>query len=56
MAALPGQSATVLVLRFHNASAFPDLSWVGEGVSEVLTSELSATNLIVINREARWRP
>jgi tetratricopeptide (TPR) repeat protein len=51
--ALPAQSATVLILRFHNASEFPDLSWVGESVSEVLSSELSATDLIVINRETR---
>jgi tetratricopeptide (TPR) repeat protein len=53
LAALPAPSATVLVLRFHNASEFSDLSWVGESVSEVLTSELSATNLIVIDRGIR---
>lgn len=53
LAVLPAQSATVLVLRFHNASEFTDLSWVGESVSEVLNSELSATNLIVINRDIR---
>jgi Flp pilus assembly protein TadD/TolB-like protein len=53
LAALPASSATVLILRFHNASEFPDLSWVGESVSEVLSSELSATNLIVINRDTR---
>ncbi len=53
LAALPAQSATVLILRFHNASSFPDLSWVGESVSEVLSSELAATNLIVINRDTR---
>ncbi len=53
LAALPAQSATVLVLRFHNASAFSDLNWVGESVSEVLASELSATNLIVIDRDTR---
>jgi tetratricopeptide (TPR) repeat protein len=53
LAVLPAHSATVLILRFHNASEFPDLSWVGESVSEVLFSELSATNLIVINRDTR---
>jgi tetratricopeptide (TPR) repeat protein len=53
VAALPAQSATVLILRFHNASQFPDLSWVGESVSEVLSSELAATNLIVIDRDTR---
>lgn len=50
---LPAQSATVLVLRFHNASEFPDLSWVGEGISEVLSTELSTSNLIVIDRDKR---
>lgn len=53
LAALPAPSATVLILRFHNASSFPDLSWVGESVSEVLSSELAATSLIVINRDTR---
>lgn len=53
LAALPAHSATVLILRFHNASDFPDLSWVGESVSEVLSYELAATNLIVIDRDKR---
>ena len=53
LASLPVQSATVLVLRFHNASDFPDLNWVGESVSEVLSSELSSTSLIVIDRDTR---
>jgi TolB-like protein len=53
LASLPAQSATVLVLRFHNASDFPDLNWVGESVSEVLSSELSSTSLIVIDRDTR---
>jgi tetratricopeptide (TPR) repeat protein len=53
LAVLPAPSATVLILRFHNASSFPDLSWVGESVSEVLSSELAPTNLIVINRDTR---
>jgi tetratricopeptide (TPR) repeat protein len=53
LAVLPAQSATVLVLRFHNASTFPDLSWVGESVSEVLSTELSGTSLIVVNRDTR---
>lgn len=53
LACLPAQSATVLVLRFHNASDFPDLNWVGESVSEVLSSEISGTNLIVIDRDTR---
>jgi tetratricopeptide (TPR) repeat protein len=50
---LPAQSATVLILRLHNASPFPDLNWVGESVSEVLYSELSAANLIVVDRTTR---
>jgi tetratricopeptide (TPR) repeat protein len=53
LAALPAQSASVLILRFHNSSEFPDLSWVGESVSEVLYSELSDTSLIVIDRDTR---
>jgi tetratricopeptide (TPR) repeat protein len=53
LAVLPAQSATVLVLRFHNASDFPDLSWVGESISEVLSSELSDSSLIVIDRDKR---
>lgn len=53
LAVLPAQSATVLVLRFHNASEFTDLNWVGESVSEVLASELAGTNLIVIDRDLR---
>jgi TolB-like protein len=53
LACLPARSATVLILRFHNASEFPDLNWVGESVSEVLSSELASANLIVIDRETR---
>ncbi len=53
LAVLPAQSATVLILRFHNASTMPDLSWVGESISEVLVSELSSTDLIVVNRDTR---
>ncbi len=50
---LPAQSATVLVMRFYNASEYPDLNWVGESISEVLSAELSASNLIVIDRDKR---
>ncbi len=53
LAALPVRSATVLVLRFHNASQNADLSWVGESVSEVLRAELSASSAIVLDRETR---
>jgi len=53
LVALPAHAATVLVLRFHNASEFPDLNWIGESVSEILSSELSATSLIVIDRNNR---
>jgi tetratricopeptide (TPR) repeat protein len=42
-----------LVLRFHNSSDFPDLNWVGESVSEVLSSEIAGTSLIVIDRGTR---
>jgi tetratricopeptide (TPR) repeat protein len=53
MAALPARSATVLVLRFHNASQFPDLDWIGESVSETLDSELAKANQIVLDRDTR---
>lgn len=47
------QSATVLVLQFHNNSQYTDLNWVGESVSETLMDEFSAANQIVINRTSR---
>jgi tetratricopeptide (TPR) repeat protein len=53
LAALPAQSATVLVLRFHNNSQYSDLDWVGESVSETLNSEFGQANQIVLDRNAR---
>lgn len=47
------QSATVLVLRFHNTSRYPDLNWVGESIAETLRTELSGANQIVLDRESR---
>lgn len=46
-------SATVLVLQFHNSSQYPDLNWVGESVSETLKDSLGAGNQIVFSRDAR---
>lgn len=51
--ACSAKSVTVLVLPFHNSSSYPDLSWVGESISETLKDELSAQNQIVYGREAR---
>jgi tetratricopeptide (TPR) repeat protein len=53
LAALPLQSATILVLRFHNNSQYPDLDWVGESVSETLDSEFAQANQIVLDRDSR---
>jgi len=50
---LPAQSATVLVLQFHNNSQYSDLNWVGESVAETLMDEFSDANQIVINRTSR---
>ena len=46
-------ASTLLVLQFHNNSQYADLNWVGESVAETLTSELSSTNQIVLDRDAR---
>jgi tetratricopeptide (TPR) repeat protein len=55
---LPGVSciasgATVLVLQFHNASRYQDLTWVGESVSETLRDEYGSQRQIVFSRELR---
>ncbi len=47
------QPASVLVLPFHNESQYPDLTWVGEAVAEVLSGEFSTANQIVLDRDAR---
>lgn len=47
------QSATVLVLQFHNNSQYPDLNWVGESVADTLRTEFSGANQIVLDRESR---
>lgn len=46
------QSATVLVLQFHNSSQFADLNWVGESASETLRTEFSNANQIVFDRDS----
>jgi tetratricopeptide (TPR) repeat protein len=46
------QSATVLVVRFHNTSPYPDLDWVGESVAETLRSEFNQSDQIVPDRNA----
>jgi len=45
------QSATVLVVRLHNTSAYPDLDWVGESVAETLRSEFNQAGQIVLDHE-----
>lgn len=50
---MPALPATVLVLPFHNNSAYPDLNWVGESVAETLLTELAQGNQIVLGRAAR---
>jgi tetratricopeptide (TPR) repeat protein len=53
VAANAAQSATVLVLQFHNNSQYSDLNWVGESIAETLQSEFSAANQIVLDRDSR---
>ena len=53
LASYPAQSATVLVLRFHNTSQFSDLNWVGESIAETLMTEFGQANQIVIDRDNR---
>lgn len=48
----PANSATVLVLQFHNSSQFSDLNWVGESASETLRGEFSNANQIVFDRDS----
>jgi hypothetical protein len=52
MLAQPAQSATVLVVRFHNSSTYPDLDWVGESAAETLRAEFNQSDLIVPDRNA----
>ena len=52
LVAQPARSATVLVVRFHNSSAYPDLDWVGESVAETLRSEFNQSEQIVPDRNA----
>jgi tetratricopeptide (TPR) repeat protein len=51
--AFPARAATVLVLQFHNASQYRDLSWVGESISDTLQDQFNAQNQIVFGRHAR---
>lgn len=44
-------SATVLVVRFHNTSSYPDLDWVGESVAETLRAEFNQSSQIVPDHE-----
>jgi tetratricopeptide (TPR) repeat protein len=52
LVAQSAQSATVLVVRFHNASSYSDLDWVGESVAETLRSEFNQSDQIVPDRNA----
>jgi tetratricopeptide (TPR) repeat protein len=49
----PAQSATVLVLRFHNESQYSDLNWVGESISGTLEQEYGEAGEIALDRDAR---
>ena len=51
--AVRAQSATVLVLRFHNDSQYSDLNWVGESISGTLEQEYGQAGEIAIDRNAR---
>lgn len=51
--AAPANTATVLVLQFHNNSQYSDLDWVGESIAETLMNEFGAANEIVLDRESR---
>ncbi len=46
------QPAAVLVVQFHNESQYSDLNWVGESVSETLSSEFSDATQIVFDRDS----
>jgi tetratricopeptide (TPR) repeat protein len=50
--AQPAQTATILVIRFHNESQYADLNWVGESVSETLRSEFNQADQIVLDHDA----
>ncbi len=52
-AATPLQSATVLVLRFHNNSRYSDLNWVGESISGTLEQEYGQAGQIALERDVR---
>jgi tetratricopeptide (TPR) repeat protein len=52
-AARPAQSATVLVLRFHNNSQYSDLNWVGESISGTLEQEYGQAGQIALDKDAR---
>ncbi len=51
--AVGAQCSTLLVLRFHNNSQYPDLNWVGESVAETVMTELRESAQIVLDRDAR---
>jgi tetratricopeptide (TPR) repeat protein len=55
LAALPAQSATVLVLRFHNDSQYSDLNWVGESISGTLEQEYGQAGEVALDRDGRDR-
>src|SRR5438874_623649 len=51
--ALQAQSASILVLQFHNNSQYSDLAWVGESIAQRLMTEFGAANKIVLDRMSR---
>jgi tetratricopeptide (TPR) repeat protein len=46
-------SVSILVTPFNNESGAADLNWIGESVSETITTELSAAGQIVLDRDVR---
>ncbi|MGA8029010.1 MAG: tetratricopeptide repeat protein [Bryobacteraceae bacterium] len=51
--ASPLRPVTVVVVQFHNTSAYSDLNWVGESIAETLMDEFQANNQIVLGRNSR---
>ncbi len=48
-----GRSDTLLVMPFENNSRIPNLDWLGEGLSEIITEHLQDRGLYVLSRPER---
>jgi tetratricopeptide (TPR) repeat protein len=49
---IPAQSATLLILPFHNNSSYEDVNWIGKSIAETLYTELGSRGQIVLDRPA----